>query len=918
MESENWKEIKAVLNDALALEPGQRGAFLDSASLTPEVRAEVESLLAFESEGEDVLKFTALDLAKEFVADEGVDGNIGQRIGNYRILREIGYGGMGVVYLAERADGVFDQKAALKLLKRELNTASLRRRFEQEREILASLEHPNIARLLDAGTTDDQVPYIAMEYVEGMPIDDYCNANDLDLGKRLDLFRKVCTAVDFAHRNLVVHRDLKPSNILINADGIPKLLDFGISKVLSENPAASGAATVTNLGVMTPSYASPEQLQGKSVTTATDIYSLGVVLYEILTAHRPFESLEADLKEIYKAVLEREPKAPSDIVHTISKEFKHRTNAKTEIRNVDEPVPGFQTKTAADKLRLTSPNEIKVNSNSLRGDIDNIVLKALRKEPERRYSSVEKLAEDIHRHQRGLPITARPNTYSYRVERFFSRNTAGVVGGGLVVLAIIGGVIGTFWQTRVAQAERAKAERRFGDVRKLANSYLFDVYPEVENLEGSLKAREKILVSALEYLDSLSTEAAGDLALQSELATAYEKVGDVQGAMTNSSLGNIQAGLDSYKKAQRLREAVYAASPADLDQKERLANNYYTTARTLWNNSQTADAEIEFEKGMTLRRELMATDPSSVRYRDRLAVLLIDYAAIPAFNSQSERALQLTNEASQIISKLRQDEPDKSDWKKTQARLLRIESKPKSAIGDYEGALRGLELALDLSKQVAAEVPKDFRIQRTVWLTSSMTCELYIDKQDGAKAVETCLPSIDFPRNALANEPENGVVAYDLAISHFNTSRAHRLANEPLLAIAQGEKAVAVMSELSRKTPDNFEYQRNLAIYQSEIARAQLSLKKPDAAAAILSKAIETLTAVVAADPPTTTNRFDLAVAYRLAAQAAFQLGDRPKAIEHIDRSIPLIKALIAEQAIRNTDAQMLTELEAERTEYLK
>lgn len=405
MQPDSWIKVKAVLNDALALATSERQGYLDEQNLDPELRAEVESLLAFETEAENVMKLSAVEFAKDFLDNDGVPNPlIGQQIGNYRILREIGYGGMGVVYLAERADGKFDQKVALKLLKRELNTSALRRRFEQEREILASLEHPNIARLLDAGMTEDQVPYLAMEYVEGQPIDVYCDRQELDLGQRLDLFRKVCSTVNFAHRNLIVHRDLKPSNILINDDGIPKLLDFGISKVISAEVSAQNTATVTNLGVMTPSYASPEQLQNKSATTATDIYSLGVILYELLSGHRPFEAKEGDLKEIIKSVLEVDPRPPSDMVDTKSRELRSPTNAKKEIkRDENGTPPSFHRRTNANELRLTSARTVKISSNSLRGDLDNIVLKALRKEPDRRYSSAENFAEDIHRHQRGLP-----------------------------------------------------------------------------------------------------------------------------------------------------------------------------------------------------------------------------------------------------------------------------------------------------------------------------------------------------------------------------------------------------------------------------------------------------------------------------------------------------------------------------------
>ena len=917
MRSDDWSRIKVILNDVLALDTSERAGFLDRQKLDPRTRAEVESLLAFETEAEDAMKLSAVAFVKDFFDNGDTPPPlVGRQIGNYRILREIGYGGMGVVYLAERADGKFDQKVALKLLKRELNTAALRRRFEHEREILASLEHPNIARLLDAGTTDDEVPYIAMEYVEGLPIDIYCERRDLDLGQRLDLFRKVCSTVNFAHRNLVVHRDLKPSNILVNDDGVPKLLDFGISKVLTEANNIIDAATVTNLGVMTPSYASPEQLQGKSVTTASDIYSLGVILYELLSGHRPFEAQEADLKEIFRAVLERDPRPPSELVNTISKEFRERTNAKTEIQTGTKKDEEDARSTDADALRFTGSNSSGISANTLRGDLDNIVLKALRKEPDRRYSSAENLAEDIHRHQRGLPVTARPNTFTYRVEKFVMRNKAGVIGAGLVFIAIIAGVIATVWQGRVAQAERAKAEQRFNDVRKLANSYLFDVYPEIENLEGSLKAREKILTNALEYLDRLSSEAAGDHELQSELATAYEKVGDVQGALTNSSLGNIKAGLESYRKAQKLREEALAAEPANVEAKEKLANNYYTTARTLWNNSETAEAEAEFEKALKLRRELTTADPASTEFRDRLAVVLIDYAAIPAFNAQAEKAVQLTNEAAQIIGRLRREQPENSNFKKTLARLRRLESKPKATVGDYDGALRGLNEALELSKQLATEFPNDFRIQRSVWLTNSMTCELFIDKQSGREAVETCVPTIEFPSAALKKEPENGVVAFDLAISHFNTSRAYRLADNFPKTIEHGERAKAAMTALSKKDPENMEYQRNLAVYETEIARAHLKLSQFAQASSVLQRVIEVLTPIAAADHETTTYRYDLAMAYRLLAQALSGMGNNSKASEMIEKAIPIVLQLKLENALRESDANLIADMENEKAAY--
>lgn len=921
MISEDWNKVKDLLSEVLPLPTSERQKYLDSAGIGDAARAEVESLLAFEDEAEDIMRLTAVEFATDFFdGEDGQNPLLGQQVGNYKIIREIGYGGMGVVYLATRADGKFEQKVALKLLKREMNTAALRRRFENEREILASLEHPNIARLLDAGATDDKIPFLAMEYVEGLPIDTYCQRHQLDLNARLDLFRKVCAAVNFAHRNLIVHRDLKPSNILVNDEGLPKLLDFGISKILSAELEDANAATVTKLGVMTPGYASPEQLQSKSVTTATDIYSLGVILYELLSGHRPFEIKEGDLKEIYNAVLENEPPPPSVLVDTFSKEFKRKAEAKTELKAPEylEPAPRVKRSTDPGLARYTVPHTPGLSSQSLRGDLDNIVLKALRKEPERRYSSAENLAEDIHRHQRGLPVTARPSTFSYRTEKFIKRNGAGVIGGGLVLLAIIAGIIATLWQTSVARAESAKAEKRFNDVRQLANSYLFDVYPEIENLEGSLKAREKILTNALQYLDSLSSEATGDLELQSELATAYEKIGDVQGALTNSSLGNIQAGLDSYRKAARLREAVYVANPANLEAKEKLANNYYTMARTLWNNSQTAEAEAEFEKGLKLRRELVAAQPDSVQYQNRLATLLIDYGAIPVFNSQTDKALVLFDEAFAIVEKLRSAEPENPDFKKTLTRLLRVMSKAKGSIGDYEGGQRGLRQAIEVSNELAKQFPQDFRVQRSVWLTHSILCELFIDKNDGPKAVETCVPTIEFPKNALAKEPENGVVAYDLAISHFNSSRGYRLSGDYPNTILHAGKAIEVMSKLSRKTPDNMEYKRNLAVYETEIARAQLKLGRYDAAVKVLENVIATMIPIAEADKETTTYKYDIAVAYRLSAEACHQKGEKPKAMELIDKAVAIIQQLKSINSLRDADKNLLAQLEQEKANYTK
>ncbi|MCO6509540.1 MAG: serine/threonine protein kinase, partial [Aridibacter famidurans] len=304
------KRVNEILEQVLELEPEARGVFLENSGAAPEIIRQVETFLSFEEAAETSLNLAAIEFSHDLLEDDST--KVGEQIDVYRVTGDLGTGGMGAVYLAERTDGNLKQQVALKLLRKELNTAVLRKRFRNEREILAALDHPGIARLLNAGTTPDGVPFLAMEYVDGLPIDQYCEKNRLDLEGRLEIFLKICDAVGFAHRNLVVHRDLKPSNILVDKNGVPKLLDFGISKILSDQLGEADTSTVTRLGVMTPSYASPEQLKKKSVTTAADIYSLGVILYEMLTGSRPFKSKEDDIKAIYDAVEGEVPPLPSE------------------------------------------------------------------------------------------------------------------------------------------------------------------------------------------------------------------------------------------------------------------------------------------------------------------------------------------------------------------------------------------------------------------------------------------------------------------------------------------------------------------------------------------------------------------------------------------------------------------------------
>ncbi|HRH43466.1 MAG TPA: serine/threonine-protein kinase [Pyrinomonadaceae bacterium] len=428
MPSDNWKEVKKLLNEVLQTEPSERQLFLQNSGCPREICAEVESLIAFETKAENFMKLSALEFSKDFFAKEVNSSNllIGQQIGVYQIVSELGMGGMGAVYLAERNDGKINQKAAIKMLKREFNIERFRHSFKRESSILAKLNHPNIARLLDAGTTDDGIPYLIMEYVEGETIDNFCEHNNLALKMRLKLFNKVCEAVSFAHQNLIIHRDLKPSNILVTPKGEVKLLDFGISKILNDEQTQEKTA-LTMLGAMTPEYASPEQIRGEKVTTSTDIYSLGVVLYKILTGNLPYSLKDKNNGNLMRIITETEPSRPSS----------QNTNLNSAIRNPQ-----------------------------LKGDIDNIILKSLRKEPERRYKTVEQFSADIWRFIDGLPILARPSTISYRSGKFFQRNKISVIAALVVFLSLIIGIAVALWQTREAhtQAQIAFESKKLAEI----------------------------------------------------------------------------------------------------------------------------------------------------------------------------------------------------------------------------------------------------------------------------------------------------------------------------------------------------------------------------------------------------------------------------------------------------------------------
>jgi serine/threonine protein kinase/Flp pilus assembly protein TadD len=588
---ERWQQIKVVLEGALEREEPERAGFVEAACQgDDELRREVESLAASEAEIGDFIETPVFRIR----LDEVEPLAVGERIGAWRIVRELGRGGMGAVYLAERADQELEQTVAIKVVRRGMDTEEIVRRFRSERQILAHLSHPNIAKLFDAGTTGDGRPYFVMEYVDGKPIDEFCDGRKLSVRERLELFQQVCGAIHFAHQNLIVHRDLKPGNILVTADGVPKLLDFGIAKLLDPTQEAF-ALTRTDLRPMTPDYASPEQVRGEPITTASDVYSLGVLLYLLLTGQRPYRPT-TDPQALADAICKTEPVRPSSAIV--------RTG---EIQG-----------------------ETKLLRRQLAGDLDNIVLMAMRKEPQRRYASADQLSNDIGRYLQGLPVAARKDTLGYRTRKFVGRHRVGVSLATAALLLIVGFsvTVTLLWQRAERARERAQAVSGFLEE-------LFSA-PDPSRSHGADTTAREILDQGSRKMDQSFTaqpEVRADL--MSTMARAYLSLGQWDEAKQL-----FEVALDLHRKTLRRDD------PKIVDDLHNLAS----TLRQLGNDSAAAPL---INEALQLQRQ--RGDTRNIEYARGLTNL----AAILEAKGEFDQAKRLYKEALAIKRTLPQvDERD--------------------------------------------------------------------------------------------------------------------------------------------------------------------------------------------------------------------------------------------------------------------
>ena len=805
------REAESLFHEIADLAPADREALYRERNIPQELRGDVERLLAFDRD-EDHLLTGSVAASAQSVLDAGTHAE-GQRCGPYRLMRLIGSGGMGSVYLAERTDGEIQQRVAIKLLCRARQQAGFVERFLRERQILATLNHPGIARLLDAGHIGDGQPYLAMEFVDGAPID--IHAEKRDLRARLLLFARVCEAVSYAHRNLVVHRDLKPSNILVDGSGQPKLLDFGIAKMLD----AAADRTATRDQLLTPEYASPEQIRGAAQTVTSDIYSLGAVLYKLLTGRSPHAAACERRTGIEFAICFTEPDPPSAIQRAIPR------------------------------------------------DLDYIAAKALRKEPGERYGSADALADDIRAFLESRPVRARSGNAWYRGRKFLRRYWVPVTAAALVVLSLSAGLY-------VANRERLLAQQRFQKVRQLAHTFVFDLHDEVAKLPGSTKVREMMVRTGLQYLDYLAPSAAGDLDLQKEIAAGYMRIGDAQGYPTKPNLGRLNDALASYRKAGGIyrriaaRDSAYLPDLADYDL--RYAGLVRFT-HDLRQAKQFAQLSIEtFDRAR-------ARNPLGVQWEERY---LGAWCTVGDLDEDQGSYRQAWAEFSRCLD-LAQAQLGQARARRAVANLSQVEERIGTAaqeLGMLPRALEAFDREEELLQELMASEPHNPALLRWQMLLEQFRSRVYDDEnypslEDAPRALESAKRYREVADEMVRQDPNDTAARVSQANAASRVSYALCEVHAPD-AVATAERAVRMFDDAIAAGRADHLTVSSRAEALRRLARAQLQAGRHAEALRTAESALAARRKIAAGSAPGSNDRVELVQTLIVAGQAGAAAGD--------------------------------------------
>jgi len=845
---ENWERVQSLFLEAVELSPQERVRFLDRACQgDAEIREEVESLLSHDGTVEPHFAEALGVTAHSLFESESLTGT---RLGAWRVLREVGRGGMGTVYMAARDDDQFQKRVALKVVKRGMDTAELLRSFRRERQILAHLDHPYIARLIDGGSTPQGQPFLVMEYVEGKAIDVYCRDGALDVEARCRLFLKVCEAVSYAHRTLVIHRDLKPSNILVTADGSPKLLDFGVAKLLDPELSPASATTIQVGRLLTPDYASPEQVRGEPVGTASDVYALGAILYELLTG------LKAQPMDTY---------SPAEL---------ERVVCETEVVPPSERI-------APANLRLRR---------RLSGDLDNIVLMAMRKEPELRYSSVDLFAEDVDRYLNARPVKARRSSWSYRFGKYARRHRLSVAAAGLAAVSLLGGAWAALSEARHARIEQRRAEARLSQMVELANRALFDVHGSIERLPGAIEARKQLVKTTLDYLERLSKDAGNDERLRKALAAAYFRLGDLQGYPFTPNLGDTAGAIRSYQTSAGLVDPLRVAHPNDIE------------AQRLWLETQERLASLLNQKGDSAAASKVLHDampaaealgklPHADVDAQRIQGLYYNLMAEMGSTSGPSEALPYARRYLEIFSGLAARYPDRSDFVLEQSNGYELLGHVLHMQGDSHGALENFLRCVELREDLVKAHPNDVVYKRNLMIGYGHVGDIL--GSPVAYSLGDSEGALGYYRKAVAigeelynADPNDNTAKFDLAACLERLG----MVNVPPTGVAESltdlQRSAGILDGLMANDPNSVRVQNMLALTLEYMGRRQQSFARYSEAIANYRRSVTMADAMLSARPADSTALSQLVASGRGMAMTMAMAGDRTGAIRQAKETL--------------------------------
>lgn len=750
MDSSRWSLIEEVFQGALERPPAERKRYLaEACGNDPELLPEIESLLESDNDAADVLRsLIAHDLKQ--MTESSLASDLGLQVGPYLLVRELDGGGMGVVYLAVRSDDHYFQIVAVKTLRKGLDSAELVQRFRIERQILATLNHPNIGAILDGGETKDGRPFIVMEYVEGQPITAASDGRALSVRQRIELFRSLCSAVHYAHQKLIIHRDIKPSNVMVTPEGVVKLIDFGISKPLEPQlHLADDPLTGSGFRMMTPDYASPEQLQGKQLTTGTDIYSLGILLFELLTGSRPYTLRSLSPAAAERIVLEQERRKPSSVPHLSQRRRRE-----------------------------------------IAGDLDRIVIMAMNRDPAQRYLSVQHFEEDLLRYLQGEPIAAKSASPLYTLKKLVRRNKAAVLTTCTVTAVLSGSIL-------VHSSQSRMADRRVAQVRSLANSAISDMADKLQHSSASLETQAALFHSALTYLDELRQSTGNDPRLLLELSKAYIRIGDLEGSPFAANLGNLGTAVSSYKKAWQAAWESHARNPGD-ESTEAIIEAYQRMAAIESFLGHLREAQDNYQQGLSWARDFWQRKPDDPA---RKRLLARDYAGLGEVALSSLRPDQALGNFSAAFHVFGADADGDEEHDQMLAGLYRGMARTLNELGNQSEAIENNRKAVLLAEALVQRYPSSLKARQGLFLAYEeiilpLAGRDALNVGDSGQARVYARKAVAIAQLLFAIDGRNVQAHYDLALAYTAMGDSYRL-TKPESASGWYVKAIDLTKNLT-------------------------------------------------------------------------------------------------------------------------